>query len=117
MLKRNDTATWRHCYRHTVYAVLVLLIGSAIVLSHVVSDTAAAIHRAIRPAVSYARADGALKDESALVERNVLIGRNLDRIVQLVYLFDLLALVTAVFLIYHVRARFRVEDTDLRRIL
>lgn len=115
MLKRNDTATWRHCYRHKVYAVLVLLIGSAIVLSHVVSDTAAAIHRAIRPVVSYARADGALKDESALVERNVLIGRNLDRIVRLVYLFDLLALVTAVFLIYHVRARFRVEDTLIKQ--
>ncbi|MBV8626125.1 MAG: EAL domain-containing protein, partial [Herbaspirillum sp.] len=111
MLKRIDTTVWRRGYRCAVYALLVLLIGSGIILSHVMTDAAAAIHRATRPAVTDARAEGEAQDASALLERHALITRNLDRIARLVYLFDLLALGTAAFLLYHVRERFRVEDT------
>ncbi|WP_061286667.1 putative bifunctional diguanylate cyclase/phosphodiesterase [Herbaspirillum chlorophenolicum] len=110
MLNRTDAGLSRRGYRWAIYTILFLVMGAGITLSHVMSNAASAIHRAAQPSVSDALSESRPHDLPALLERHELIGHYVDRIAKLVYWFDLLALGTAVILLYHVWVRFRVED-------
>jgi len=51
-----------------------------------------------------------LRVQEALYDNGTLAGRSISSITALIHIFDVLAVLTGLFLLYHVRARVRVED-------
>ena len=51
-----------------------------------------------------------LRAQEKLYDNGTLAGRSISSITTLIHVFDVLAVVTGLFLLYHVRARVRVED-------
>jgi diguanylate cyclase (GGDEF)-like protein len=81
--------------RRLIYIMLSLVVAASVTLSVVMEKTA----RDIR-----------LELDTSLVKLGGMVGRSIAGLTVLVHLFDVLALLTCLFMLYHVRARVRVED-------
>lgn len=92
--------------RWSVYALLMLVIPASIGLSVVMERASSGIRNSIGPLLEQSGEGGrqAIHADSAAAEKNAM------GITRLVHLFDLLALLSSGFLLYHVRARYRVEQ-------
>lgn len=114
-------------YRGAIYLLLLVVIGFSFGLSAVMEQTADAIRteaaqegKPVSPWIALPfdalDARGTIMPQPAAdavkvpMKGSAMITANVDRITRLVHLFDVLALLTAMFLLYHISARFRSED-------
>jgi diguanylate cyclase len=96
--------------RWPVYALLLLVIGSGIGLSLVMQATVENIRNAASPLLQLEFSAQNMHDVNALLRDGGVVDSNIKRIAHLVHWFNLLALMTALFMMYHIWARFRSED-------
>ena len=94
--------------RWSVYALLMLVIAASIGLSVVMERASSGIRNSIGPLLEQTQSSEggrqAIHADGKAAEKNAM------GITRLVHLFDLLALLSSGFLLYHVRARYRVEQ-------
>ncbi|MBB3214211.1 diguanylate cyclase (GGDEF)-like protein [Herbaspirillum sp. Sphag1AN] len=96
--------------RMFIYALLLLVIACGISLSLVMQSTVQNIHSAVAPLIQWEAISPAMTDIQELLREDGLINSSLRRVAHLVHWFNFLALLTAMFLMYHIWARFRSED-------
>lgn len=99
--------------RHTrwpIYLLLTLVVACGAGLSMVMQHTVENIRNAADPLVHWTLHGLGMHDVTELLRQDGLVDVNLQRIARLVHWFNLLALATALFMMYHIRARFRSED-------
>ncbi|WP_081768904.1 bifunctional diguanylate cyclase/phosphodiesterase [Herbaspirillum sp. RV1423] len=110
------SGSWRQFLRRhsrwSVYGLLLLVIGASIALSIVMEHTAGDIRHRTELLSAQKTDDGNAMTAIAANRADAqLMGtaRDVMNIIRLVHLFDLLTLVTAGFMLYHIRARLRIE--------
>jgi diguanylate cyclase len=96
--------------RLLIYALLLVVIAGGISLSLVMQNTVQNIHDAVAPLLEWEALSPAMSDVKELLREDGLINSSIRRVAHLVHWFNLLALLTALFLMYHIWARFRSED-------
>ncbi|WP_232511883.1 bifunctional diguanylate cyclase/phosphodiesterase [Herbaspirillum sp. meg3] len=96
--------------RWPIYTLLLLVIGFGIGLSLVMQTTVENIRSAAAPLVQWQLSSQNMHDVNELLREGGLVDGNINRIAHLVHWFNMLALLTALFMMYHIWARFRSED-------
>ena len=104
---------WQFLRRHSrwsIYALLLLVIGASIALSVVMERTVGDIRQRTEQIAADHAPDGASLADNSASAQMMGTANDVMRITRLVHLFDLLAVLTAGFMIYHIRARLRTES-------
>jgi len=96
--------------RWPIYLLLTLVVACGASLSMVMQNTVENIRHAADPLVHWTLNGMGMHDVTELLREGGMVDLNLNRIARLVHWFNLLALATALFMMYHIRARFRSED-------
>lgn len=99
----------RHA-RWPIYLLLTVVVACGIGLSLVMQNTVENIRHAAEPLVKLGLAKADMRDVTELLREGGMVDVNINRIARLVHWFNLLALMTALFMMYHIWARFRSED-------
>lgn len=99
----------RHA-RWPIYLLLTMVIACGIGLSLFMQQTVENIRSAAEPLVHWGLSAENMRDVTELLREGGMVDVNINRIARLVHWFNLLALTTALFMMYHIWARFRSED-------
>ncbi|OWY28569.1 putative bifunctional diguanylate cyclase/phosphodiesterase [Herbaspirillum robiniae] len=99
--------------RHTrwpIYLLLTVVVACGIGLSIFMQQTVENIRDAAEPLVHWGLTAKDMHGVTELLREGGMVDVNINRIARLVHWFNLLALTTALFMMYHIWARFRSED-------
>ena len=96
--------------RWPIYVLLAIVVACGIGLSVVMQHTLENIRAAADPLLHLGLSQQGMQDVTALLREGGMVDVNINRIARLVHWFNLLALLTALFMMYHIWARFRSED-------
>jgi diguanylate cyclase (GGDEF)-like protein len=96
--------------RWPIYLLLTIVVACGIGLSVVMQHTLENIRAAAEPLLRLGLTQQGMQDVAALLREGGMVDVNINRIARLVHWFNLLALLTALFMMYHIWARFRSED-------
>ncbi|WP_245200219.1 bifunctional diguanylate cyclase/phosphodiesterase [Herbaspirillum sp. LeCh32-8] len=99
----------RHA-RWPIYLLLTIVVACGIGLSVFMQQTVENIRNAAQPLVHWELSAQNMRDVAELLREGGMVDVNINRIARLVHWFNLLALTTALFMMYHIWARFRSED-------
>ena len=107
--ERTRQQLGRHM-RWPIYLLLTIVVACGIGLSLVMQHTLENIRAAAEPLLRLGLSQQGMQDVAALLREGGMVDVNINRIARLVHWFNLLALLTALFMMYHIWARFRSED-------